>query len=84
MAAGKAVICADEPGPDSELLIHNYNGLRYEKGNVTQLAECMKYLINNHELRDNLGQRAFETISQKATLNNMVSKFSLAVNNFLK
>jgi len=28
MAAGKAVICADEPGPDSELLIHNYNGLR--------------------------------------------------------
>jgi glycosyltransferase involved in cell wall biosynthesis len=83
MAAGKAVICADEPGPDSELLIHNYNGLRYKKGNINQLAEYMKYLVNNNELRNNLGQRAFETITKKATLNNMVSKFSLVVNEFL-
>jgi glycosyltransferase involved in cell wall biosynthesis len=84
MAAGKSVICADEIGPDSELLIHNFNGLRYEKGNIKQLAEYMQYLINNQGIRNKLGQRAFETISQKATLDNMVSKFSSTVNKYFE
>lgn len=84
MAAGKPVICADEQGPDSELLVSKYNGLRYKMGNIQELTECMKLLINNPDLRDNLGKRAFETISQKATLQNMVHMFSLSVNRLLQ
>ncbi len=82
MAAGKAIICADEKGPDAELLSHNDNGLRFEKGNIRQLAGLMNDLIQDKENREKMGQKAFETIHQKATMDNMVQQFSKAVNNF--
>jgi glycosyltransferase involved in cell wall biosynthesis len=79
MAAGKGVICADEKGPDSELLIHEDNGIRFEKGNIKQLGESMRYLMVNQEIRENLGKRALESIREKGTLHSMVCRFSSAL-----
>ncbi len=79
MAASKAVICADEPGPDSELLIHGENGLRYEKGNIKALGENIVYLFNNPGLAKKLGANAYEKIKTSATIKNMVEKIAEAI-----
>jgi glycosyltransferase involved in cell wall biosynthesis len=83
MAAGKAVICADEPGPDSELLVHEWNGLRFRRGDIEALAASMRALLDLDEFRQRLGDRAHETIRSKATLENMVNRFSTAVTSVL-
>lgn len=83
MAAGKAVICADEPGPDTELLVHEWNGLRFRRGDIDALAASMRALLDSNALRQHLGGRAQETIRSKATLENMVNRFSTAVTGVL-
>ena len=79
MAAGCASICADEIGPDSELLIHNVNGLRYEKGNIDALASAMARVLSDAHLREELGSAARRTIAKKATVENMVNQHKKAI-----
>ena len=79
MASGKSVICADEPGADSELVRHGINGLRYEPGNVRELARCLTQVIHGRNLRTQLGACARETIKSRAMLANMAEKWMHAI-----
>ena len=79
MAAGRPVICADEKGPDSELLVHEVNGLRYEKGDVLALARAIRRLLETPHLQEKLGSRARETVRERATMENMISQFASAL-----
>lgn len=46
--------------------MHNEeNGLVFENGNITELAEKLKRLIENKELRQSLGDRGFEMSRSK-------------------
>ena len=79
MAAGRPVVCADEKGPDSELLVHEVNGLRYEKGDVLALARAIRRLLETPHLQEKLGWRARETVRERATMENMISQFASAL-----
>ena len=79
MASQKAVVCADEPGPDTELLIHDVNGLRYEHGNIDQLSHCLKKILMNINFRAELGIKARQTIKDKATIDNMAICYANAI-----
>jgi glycosyltransferase involved in cell wall biosynthesis len=80
MAAGKPVICADEDGPDSELIIHYQNGLRYRKGDINQLMGYIELVLSDKQLADEFGIKAKETIKTSATIENMVNKIAEAIN----
>jgi glycosyltransferase involved in cell wall biosynthesis len=79
MASQKAVVCADESGPDTELLINDVNGLRYEHGNIDQLSDCLKKILMNENLRTALGIKARQTIKDKATIDNMAICYANAI-----
>ena len=79
MAAGSAVLCADEPGPDSELIEDNVNGLRFSPGDVSQLAEKLDRLLTDGELRDRLATTARQTIENHATVERMVDSLADAI-----
>lgn len=79
MAAGRAVVCADEEGPDSELLVHEMNGLRYEKGDVDALARAIAQVVSRADLRLKLGSKARDTILKHATMKNMITQFAGAI-----
>lgn len=79
MAAGRASICADEPGPDSELIVNKMNGLRFPPGDVTALIQALRALAGNNALREQLGRQARQTILEKATIEKMADSFAQAV-----
>jgi len=79
MAAGRAVVCADEPGPDSELLVHEQSGLRYPKGDVAALADSLRLVLDDDVLAAELGRRARETIRRRATMSNMIEQYGRAL-----
>ena len=79
MAAGRAIVCADEEGPDSELLVHEMNGLRYEKGDVHALARAIAQLVSPSDLRLEFGSKARDTILKRATMENMITQFAAAI-----
>lgn len=57
MAAGLAVVAADAGGP-AEVITHGVDGLLVPPGNVDALAQTLKRLSSDAELRAVLGQRA--------------------------
>lgn len=81
MAAGKPVVCADEPGPDTELLIHFKNGLRFPVGDIESMASALISLIDNPKLAHPLGNAARETILTKATMDHMSNAVARAILN---
>jgi glycosyltransferase involved in cell wall biosynthesis len=71
MAAGCAVICADEPGPDSELCEHEVNGLRVAPGDHEALVLALERLVSDEGERHRLGRAARRTIAERATVDKM-------------
>lgn len=61
MAAGKAVIAADDGGP-KEMISHGKDGLLVQAGDVDGLQDAIHKLVNNSSLREELGQAAGEKI----------------------
>lgn len=59
MGMGKPVIVSDTFGL-KELIAHEVDGLQFENGNVADLAEKLRTLITQSELRKRLGQQALE------------------------
>lgn len=57
MAASRAVIASDVGGIKS-LLINGYNGLIFPKDNWLSLSKCIEYLINNENIRKQMGENA--------------------------
>lgn len=72
MAAGCPVLCADEPGPDSELVSHGVNGLRVAPSDEAAWADAMRCLICDAQMRRRLGAAARQTVASRATIPRMV------------
>lgn len=62
MNSGCSVVASHEAGSVPYLLKDNVNGLIYESGNIQQLYEKVKYLIQNPEIQMEFGIKAYETI----------------------
>lgn len=59
MSQGKAVI-GTRPGGHADMIVHGKTGLLVPSGDVDALAEAMRLLITNADLRDRLGRAARE------------------------
>jgi glycosyltransferase involved in cell wall biosynthesis len=57
MAAGKAIV-ASRTGQIAEVIKHEVNGLLVEPGNVSDLAQAIICLLNDHDERKRLGINA--------------------------
>lgn len=65
MNSGCAVVASHAIGAVPFLLCHNQNGLIYQSGNIAELAELAENLCKDSQLRDKLGQAAYETIAEQ-------------------
>ena len=78
MALAKPTVIADEPFADTELLVHEQNGLRFERGSSDDLARQLTRLIEDNALRQQLGTAAHTHIVENATIENMVNRVAEA------
>lgn len=56
---GKAVIAGDSGGV-SDAVVNQENGLLVNPENVTEIADALRYLINNPQKRNDLGERGYK------------------------
>ncbi|MBX3330283.1 MAG: glycosyltransferase family 4 protein [Nitrospira sp.] len=61
MAAGKAVVAADDGGP-KEMISHGRDGLLVQTGDVDRLRDAINRLVNDSSLREALGRAACNKI----------------------
>ncbi|MGZ4925668.1 MAG: glycosyltransferase family 4 protein, partial [Halobacteriota archaeon] len=74
MALGKPVIMSDVGGA-KELVKHGFNGYLHRNGDIASLSEFIK-LLEDSALRDEVGDNALRTITQRFTAQAMVQVYS--------
>jgi len=72
--AAEVPIVATKVGGVPEIIQNNQSGIIIEPKNLKQLAEAIKKLIKNPELKNKLSREARKTVEHKFTLNKMASK----------
>ncbi len=82
MAMCKPVIATKVDG-SSEIINHNKNGLLIDAQNIQMLAEAMLNLINNKNLRTQLGEAARKTIIKDFDVCKMTKKIENVYENVL-
>lgn len=65
MNSACAVVASDSIGSVPFLLSNNKNGLIYHSGDINQLYNLIKSLLDNHSLQSKLGLSAYNTIINK-------------------
>lgn len=55
-------------------VVNNENGILIEPGNIEQLANAIKNIVVDAELRNKLGKQAHETIQEKFNMENFIEK----------
>jgi glycosyltransferase involved in cell wall biosynthesis len=73
MACGKPVV-ASRIGGNTSVIKDGSNGLLIEPGNILQLAEKVKLIVNNSELYKKLSTSARDTIVHNFTSDHMIKK----------
>lgn len=79
MACGLPVICSDRVGASRDLIKNGVNGFIYEAENVNSLADCLRKLLANEQLRIEMGRKSLELISE-CTPENYAKNLIKAVN----
>ena len=74
MACGKPVIASDIPAM-RDLITHMYNGVLFKRGNVVQLKNCLELLLENPDLKLQLGRNARKTIEEKYSFEKVASEY---------
>ena len=69
-------VVATNVGGVSELVSHGYNGYLVPIGDINSLIKFCNLLINNFEVRNNIGLNAKNFIREKFSEKHMVSDFS--------
>lgn len=64
MQCGVPVVSFDCPHGPSEIIKHGQDGILVENGNVEKLAEEINKLIENEQLRKQLGNNAYENVKR--------------------
>jgi glycosyltransferase involved in cell wall biosynthesis len=75
--AGLPVISTDLSGP-KEIIKHEYNGLIVPVGNVQAISLAMQRIVEDKNLRINMGNNALES-SKKFSIDNILPKLAKAV-----
>lgn len=78
------VIGSDQAGSVPYLITNGVNGLIFKSGDYQDLANQMLKLIENRELRDNLANRAFETMRNIWSPKHAAQNLILLINSLRK
>ena len=79
MATSRLIISTPEVFPETELLINNVNCLLSEDFTFDGFARSMTYALKMGDKRLEIGYNALKTVSDKATIRNMVEAFKDAI-----
>jgi len=82
MAAGLPIITTDQ-GAITESVIDGVNGFIVEKRNPRQIAEKIKFLIENSDIRKKMGEESQRIYLEKFTEDKMIERLSRAFNSVL-
>ncbi len=75
MLAGKPVV-ATNVGGNPELVLDERNGFLVEKKNAGQLSSALLKLVNDAELRVNMGKNGYQYIAQSFSITKMIEEYS--------
>lgn len=64
MNSGCAVVASHAAGAVPFLIEDGKNGMIFRSGNTDDMYRCVKYLIENPEIRAEIGKNAYKTVSQ--------------------
>jgi glycosyltransferase involved in cell wall biosynthesis len=73
MAAGRCVVASRVDGID-ELVAEDESGILVEAGNVNQLANALRSLVDNNELREEMGRKGKRRVRESFGLHRMLEK----------
>lgn len=81
MALGKPAIVS-EGGGTIELLIHNKTGFLIKQKNISELADRIELLLDNEDLRAEMGNAGKKCIYKEFNLDKMINSFIKVYNQF--
>lgn len=82
MAAGLPIITTDQ-GAIAESVINGVNGFIVDKKSPRQIAEKIKFLIENPNIRKNMGEKSRRLYLENFTEDKMIERLSYAFNSVL-
>lgn len=75
MATGKPVICSVGDGTEKTLVREGFNGLYFKEGDAESLAERVRYLFENKDLMQKMGENSESIIRNEVNLDTVTSEF---------
>jgi len=84
MALRKPIITSIADGTQEDLVISGVNGHIIDIDSTDSLVHCLSKILNDKNLTINMGKKSQEIIMAKASLKNMVTQFSIAMNEIIK
>ena len=79
MLLGTPVICAEEVGTDTELVIDGLTGIKFKRGNVEEMSKKGEELLDDKSLVSEISNFAREHLLKTATINHMAEGFLKAL-----
>ena len=76
MSCGLATVVSNVGGP-SEIIENNVTGLLIKPGSVKAIVEAVTFLLDNPDMRSNLGNKARKTVEKNYTWHKTALKTSL-------
>lgn len=73
MACGKPIVSTDLPGV-SQINMHGVTGLTIPAGSSRAIADAVQFLLDNPQLRRQLGERAHARVQRRFQVKQMVSR----------
>jgi len=80
MSAQCAVVCTNVGGI-TNIVLNNYNGKIVNAGDVDQLYQAIKELIDNPESRERLAKTGYETVKYAFSYERWVNQWSEVIKN---
>lgn len=83
MSSQCAVVCSDVGGM-TNIVLNGFNGLIVSSGNVEELYNALKQLIEDENLRKRISYNGYETVKQSFSKERWVKQWEEVVNNLLR
>lgn len=83
MNSGCAVVASHAAGAVPYLIKDRENGFIYRNGDLNSLCKKVKLLINDRQVRENLGIKAYETVIQEWNAQTAAERFLLLVDDLI-
>ena len=82
MSCGLPVVVSAIPG-NLDVIDYGYNGLHFPVGNTGALAHCLQRLLDQPDLREQLGRQARQTVEYRFSLNSVADQYIALYRNLL-